>query len=351
MAFGADTNARTSFESTVYQLELPNNSQDMIDRSLFVLREKADHLRIPQAELDKERGVVLSEKRLRDTADYRAFEASMRFMLPETPIADRVPIGLESVVGNASRERLLEFYRTYYTPSRTTLVAVGAIDPAQFVELLKKNFASFHATGPDAPNPDIGRISARGLETKLHYDVEGHASVAIQAVKAASARGRYATAPAARTRPLRCQQHHLATTRNSRAQTRRGFPQRRCAERRFPGLRADRCGGTQYRARPMAQGVVGGRDGAAPSAHLRIHRWRVGGTEEKPAVRVHGARPRRHNPGIASTGGRVGSESDRTTGIHQPGSGPARNHRRTRQSHARHRACRLCGRYGRMRDR
>ena len=68
MAFGADTNARTSFESTVYQLELPNNSPDMIDRSLFVLREKADHLRIPQAELDKERGVVLSEKRLRDTA-------------------------------------------------------------------------------------------------------------------------------------------------------------------------------------------------------------------------------------------------------------------------------------------
>jgi zinc protease len=183
MAFGADTNARTGFESTVYQLELPNNSQDMIDRSLFVLREKADHLRIPQAELDKERGVVLSEKRLRDTADYRAFEASMRFMLPETPVADRVPIGVESVVANASRERLLEFYRTYYTPNRTTLVAVGAIDPTQFIELLKRNFASFHASGLDASNPDIGRVPARGLETKLHYDVEGHASVALQAVK------------------------------------------------------------------------------------------------------------------------------------------------------------------------
>jgi zinc protease len=62
-------------------------------------------------------------------------------------------------------------------------VAVGAIDPTQFVELLKKNFASFHSTGPDAPNPDIGRIPARTLETKLYYDVEGHASVALQAVK------------------------------------------------------------------------------------------------------------------------------------------------------------------------
>lgn len=183
MAFGADTNARTSFESTVYQLELPSNSEDMIDRSLFVLREKADHLRIPQAELDKERGVVLSEKRLRDTAEYRAYESSMRFLFPEAPVPDRVPIGLESVVSSAPRERLLEFYRAYYTPSRTTLVAVGAIDPAQFVELLRKHFASYRAAGPEAPNPDLGRIMPRGLETKFYYDPEGHASVALQTVK------------------------------------------------------------------------------------------------------------------------------------------------------------------------
>ena len=71
MAFGADTNASTSFDSTVYKLELPSNNSDLLDRSLLVLREKADKLLIPAAELDKERGVVLSEKRLRDTAQYR----------------------------------------------------------------------------------------------------------------------------------------------------------------------------------------------------------------------------------------------------------------------------------------
>ena len=60
MAFGADTNARTSFDSTVYQLELPSNDPQLLERSLFVLRETADRLLIPQAELERERGVILS---------------------------------------------------------------------------------------------------------------------------------------------------------------------------------------------------------------------------------------------------------------------------------------------------
>jgi zinc protease len=180
MAFGADTNARTSFESTVYILELPANDAQLIDRSLLVLREKADRLLIPAAELERERGVVLSERRLRDTAQFRAVEDNLAFLFPGTRVPERMPIGLESVIGHAPRERLLEFYRTYYTPSRTTLVAVGAIDPASFAQAVRKHFDSFRARGADVPNPELGEIGVRGLETRFHHEPEGRTSIVLQ---------------------------------------------------------------------------------------------------------------------------------------------------------------------------
>jgi zinc protease len=179
MAFGADTNASTSFDSTVYKLELPSNAPDLLDRSLFVLREKADRLLIPAAELDKERGVVLSERRLRDTPQYRAFKAGLDFLLPGTRVAERWPIGLESVIASAPRERLMDFYRRYYTPSRTTLVAVGAIEPAAFARLIRKHFDSFRAQAPEGEDPDPGSVRPRGLETRLHYEAEGRTTVSL----------------------------------------------------------------------------------------------------------------------------------------------------------------------------
>jgi zinc protease len=183
MAFGADTNARTSFDTTVYQLELPANDEQLVDRSLFVLREKADRLLIPADEVERERGVILSEKRLRDTSQYRAMDANLRFLLPDTRVATRSPIGTEAVITGAPRERLERFYRDYYTPSRTTLVAVGAIEPKRLVELIRTHFGDFRARGEDALNPDLGEIRPRGLEARLHYEAEGRTNIAVQAVK------------------------------------------------------------------------------------------------------------------------------------------------------------------------
>jgi len=183
MAFGADTNARTSFESTVYQLELPSNDAQLIDRSLFVLREKADHLLVAAADLERERGVVLSEKRLRDTPQMRATQKNLEFLFPGVLLPQRMPIGLDSVIGGAPRERLLEFYHAYYTPSRVTLVAVGNIEPAAFSQALHKHFDSFQARGPEAHNPEMGEVQARGLETRFHFEADGRTNIALQVVK------------------------------------------------------------------------------------------------------------------------------------------------------------------------
>ena len=180
MAFGADTNAHTSFENTVYQLELPSNDAGLVDKSLLVMRETADRLLILGAELDKERGVILSEERMRDTPDYRATVSNFEFLLPDSLIPHRFPIGVDSVIETAPRQRLVDFYRTWYRPERLTLIVVGAIDSAPLAEKIKTRFESMRAVTPPRPNPDIGTIAPRSATARLFSDPDGQTRVSLQ---------------------------------------------------------------------------------------------------------------------------------------------------------------------------
>jgi zinc protease len=182
MAFGADTNARTSFEETVYQLELPSNDAGLVGKSLMVMRETAARLLIPAAELDRERGVILSEKRLRDTPEYRATVSNLEFLLPDSLIPRRFPIGLEAVIETAPRQRMVDFYRTWYRPERITLVVVGAVDPAALVGWIKEHFDSMPATTP-RPNPDIGTIAPRAAAARLFSDPDGQTHVSLESAR------------------------------------------------------------------------------------------------------------------------------------------------------------------------
>ena len=182
MAFGADTNARTSFEETVYQLELSSNDFGLMDKSLTVMRETADRLLILGAEVDRERGVILSEERLRDTPEYRATVDNLGFLLPSSLIPQRFPIGVDAVIETAPRERLVDFYRTWYRPERMTLVVVGAIDPAAFAQQIKDHFGSMRPTTPPPPNPDVGTIAPRGRAARLYSDPDGHTRVSLESV-------------------------------------------------------------------------------------------------------------------------------------------------------------------------
>jgi zinc protease len=182
MAFGADTNARTAFESTVFQLELPSNGQELIGKGLTVMRETADRLLISSAELDKERGVILSEKRLRDTPDYRGYTSNLEFLLPDTLVVQRFPIGEEEVISQAPRERMVDFYRTWYRPERMTLVAVGHFDMTQMARDVRDRFESLRAQTPARPNPELGSIHPRGPAAQLYSDPDGQTRVSLQTV-------------------------------------------------------------------------------------------------------------------------------------------------------------------------
>ena len=130
MSFGGDTNASTSFDRTQYLLELAHTDQATLAEGLQVLTDYAGGLLLLEDEIDKERGIIMSEKRTRDNVGFRTFIAQFEFMLGDTLLPKRIPIGLPEIIEQAPRERFTEFWDIWYRPEKMTVVAVGDFDAA-----------------------------------------------------------------------------------------------------------------------------------------------------------------------------------------------------------------------------
>jgi zinc protease len=167
LAFGADTNAQTEFDQTVYKLDLPKTDEDTVDTSLKLLREAASELTLAQAAVDRERGVVLSEERASDSPAYRVFKERLQFLLPGQRMPTRLPIGKVDVLQKAPADLIADFYRHYYRPERATLVAVGDFDPAAMEARIRAKFGDWKAVGPVGLEPDLGKVRDRKTEAKL----------------------------------------------------------------------------------------------------------------------------------------------------------------------------------------
>lgn len=180
MGFGNHTNAHTSFNETVYKLELPNTEEKTLDDSFKLLRDYADGMQLPEVEIERERGIIMSEKRSRDSVGWRTFVEQIKFAFPEHLISERMPIGIDEVIQNAPRERFVEFYNDWYTPNRMVLIAVGDIDVETIKGQIDKHFATLEARDK-TPLQDLGKISNRGIATHYHYEKEaGETSVSIE---------------------------------------------------------------------------------------------------------------------------------------------------------------------------
>ncbi|MEO0795681.1 MAG: insulinase family protein [Verrucomicrobiota bacterium] len=184
MSFGADTNAHTSFDETVYKLELPENSAEMIDEGLQVLRDYAGGLLLREEEIEKERGVILSEKRDRDSVGYRTFVAYWEFLFPEARMPERFPIGIEEVIENADRDEFVDFYKTWYRSDNMAVVIVGDVDPKTAAKDIEKMFGDLPVVDKDLPTIDLGTIAKPELATRLHSEPEAPATeVALMTLK------------------------------------------------------------------------------------------------------------------------------------------------------------------------
>ena len=183
MGFGNHTNAHTSFNETVYKLELPNSDAAMIDEGMKLFRDYADGMLLLAGEIDEERGIILSEKRDRDSVSWRTFVEQIKFAFPEQRLSSRMPIGTDEVISKAPRERFVEFYENWYTPNRMAVVVVGDVEVAAIEKLISTHFADM-AAREKRPSPPMGEMSKRGFATHYHHEVEaGETSVSIEVFK------------------------------------------------------------------------------------------------------------------------------------------------------------------------
>ncbi len=184
LAFGPDTNAYTSFDETVYQLDLPSVEEEVIDVGLMLMRETASNLLIEQSAIDAERGVVLSEERVRNTYGLRRFRHLFDFIVPGTRFAERFPIGEVEVLENAQRDRFVDLYERYYVPERTVLVVVGDFDAGEMEAKIKDRFAEWEPAAEPGEDPDLGEIQAnRGLQAGFFHDPDVPTFISIGVVE------------------------------------------------------------------------------------------------------------------------------------------------------------------------
>lgn len=167
LAFGPDTNASTGWTQTVYQLDLPRSDDALIDTGLMLMRDTGSELLIDPNALATERGVVLSEERLRDTPEYHAEKAQLELLAHGQRITRRYPIGMVDVVQNAPASLIRDFYRANYRPNRATLIVVGDVDPAAVEAKIKARFSDWAAVGPETAPPDLGQVEKRGLTVSV----------------------------------------------------------------------------------------------------------------------------------------------------------------------------------------
>ena len=117
LAFGADTNASTGFEETIYKLDLPRNDPALLDTALMLMRETASELTIAPEAVDRERGVIQSETRTRNTYAIRRIKHYLKFIAPQTRYSARFRAdGTNENIDSAPAERLKELYARYYRP-------------------------------------------------------------------------------------------------------------------------------------------------------------------------------------------------------------------------------------------
>ena len=141
MRFGPDINAYTSFDQTVYMIEVPTDSSDMVKKGFQILEDWAHNLSFDSVEVDKERGVVIEEWRLGRGADARIRDKQFPVLFKDSRYAKRLPIGKKDILENFKHQTLINFYKDWYRPDLMAVVAVGDFNKNWIEKLIKQHFS------------------------------------------------------------------------------------------------------------------------------------------------------------------------------------------------------------------
>jgi zinc protease len=153
VAFGPDNTAFTTFDHTIYHLELPDGGDAMLRQGLRAFREYADAVTFDPRLIERERGVVLSEMATRDTPDSRASDSNLAFLWPAAREVRRKTIGEAAAIRTFQPAQFVAFYNAWYRPERMAVILVGAVEPASAARLIAEQFGSLAARAPARPEP------------------------------------------------------------------------------------------------------------------------------------------------------------------------------------------------------
>ena len=174
MRFGADINAYTSFDETVYMLTVPTDKPEMMDRALLILEDWAHNLSFDPTEIEKERGVVMEEWRLGRGAGMRMLNKIFPVLLNGSRYADRLPIGKPEIIQGGKQERLKQFYADWYRPDLMAVVAVGDFDKSAIEKMITTHFASIPAATKPRPRSTFDIPDHAGTTYAIATDKEAN---------------------------------------------------------------------------------------------------------------------------------------------------------------------------------
>ncbi|MGE5245343.1 MAG: M16 family metallopeptidase [Betaproteobacteria bacterium] len=169
---GPHVNAYTSFDETVYMLDLPSDRPDVVEKGLTALADFAGGLSFIPAEVDKERGVVIEEWRGGLGAASRIRDKQIPVLYQGSRYAERLPIGKPEIIRTAPPERLRAFYDTWYRPERMAVIAVGDIDAKQIEKEIAAAFGPVRDRAPAQPDPDRSVPLTPGVLVSVAADPE-----------------------------------------------------------------------------------------------------------------------------------------------------------------------------------
>ena len=145
MQFGPEINAYTGFDETVYMLEIPTDSAEIVEKGFQILRDWAQHVSFEDEEIDKERGVIIEEWRLGRGAERRMLDKQYPVLFKDSKYAVRLPIGQKEIIESFDYETIKRFYRDWYRPDLMAVVAVGDFDIQWIEGLIQKHFEKIPA--------------------------------------------------------------------------------------------------------------------------------------------------------------------------------------------------------------
>jgi zinc protease len=151
VGFGPHLNAETTFDETIYQLQVPTDQPGVLDRSVAILRDWASDVAFDPAGVQRERQIVTEEWRQGLGASARLLAEEQPILLQGSRYADRLPIGHMDVVQAATADQLRAFYTAWYRPDLMSVIVVGDFDRAALVKLVGETFGALANPSRERP--------------------------------------------------------------------------------------------------------------------------------------------------------------------------------------------------------